>query len=171
MMTIPYRGKTGNNAYFVTASTFQKKALLQSDRTATLLIETLFYYRDQHKFMLHEFVVMPDHFHLLLTPIVTLERAMQFIKGGFSYRAGKAFDLHNIWQSSFYDRRVRDAAEYESFKRYIHENPVKRRLAASSEKYQYGSACGALVLDAIPQRLKPIDIGCRNRSAEALLHP
>jgi len=25
---------------------------------------------------------MPDHFHLLITPIVTLERAMQFIKGG-----------------------------------------------------------------------------------------
>jgi hypothetical protein len=37
------------------------------------------------------FVLMPDHFHLLITPAyeVTLERAMQLIKGGFSHAAGK----------------------------------------------------------------------------------
>jgi putative transposase len=32
---------------------------------------------------------MPDHFHLLVTPTETLERALQLIKGGFSYRARK----------------------------------------------------------------------------------
>ena len=39
----------------------------------------------------HEFVFMPNHVHLLITPApdVSLEKAMQFIKGGFSYRAGK----------------------------------------------------------------------------------
>jgi len=61
-MTIPYRGTTGDGTYFVTSSTFQKKSLLQSVRTATLFIETLLEYRSQHKYLLHEFVVMPDHF-------------------------------------------------------------------------------------------------------------
>jgi putative transposase len=58
---------------------------------------------------------MPNHFHLLVTPIppVTMEKAMQFIKGGFSYRAKKELAFHGeIWQTSFYDRRVRDADEY-----------------------------------------------------------
>ena len=79
-MTIPYRGTTGDGIYFVTSSTFQKKAQLQSERMASLLIATLIEYRNRQKYEIHEFVVMPDHFHLLITPIVTLERAIQLIK-------------------------------------------------------------------------------------------
>jgi len=171
-MTIPYRGTTGDGTYFVTSSTFQKKALLQSERMATLLIETLIEYRNQQKYQLHEFVVMPDHIHLLITPIVTLERAVQLIKGGFSFRAGKLYHLQGgLWQTSFYDRRVRDAAEYEGFKQYIRWNPVKRGLARSPEEYVYGSASGSTELDPLPQRLKPsVDQEIR-RSAKALLHP
>jgi len=57
---------------------------------------------------LHEFVLMPDHFHLLITPLSTLERALQLIKGGFSFRAKKELGfLGEIWEKSFYDRRVR----------------------------------------------------------------
>ena len=171
-MTIPYRGTTGDGTYFVTSSTFQKKALLQSARTARLFIETLLDYRSQRKYELHEFVVMPDHFHLLITPIVTLEKAVQLINGGFSFRAGKLFGIHgSIWQSSFYDRRVRDAAEYAAFKRYIHWNPVKRGLAEAPEEYPYSSAGGGSILDPEPQRLKPPREGNLRRSAEALLHP
>jgi REP element-mobilizing transposase RayT len=71
-MTIPYRGTTGDGTYFVAASTFHKKALLQSERMARLFVKTLVEYRDQRKYELHEYVVMPDHFHVLITPIVTL---------------------------------------------------------------------------------------------------
>lgn len=171
-MTIPYRGTTGDGTYFVTSSTFDKKALLQSQRTAMLFIETLLNYRDQEKYNLHEFVVMPDHFHLLITPIVTLEKAVQFIKGGFSFRAGRVFGLRgNMWQQSFYDRRVRDAIEYQSFRRYIHCNPVKRGLVETPERYAYSSAAGRVALDPIPQRLKPVSDQQFGRSAEALLHP
>jgi putative transposase len=171
-MTIPYRGTTGDGTYFVTSSTLQKRALLQSHRTAMLFIETLLEYRDQEKYKLHEFVIMPDHFHLLITPIVTLEKAVQLTKGGFSFRAGKMFGIRgNIWQQNFYDRRVRDAIEYESFRRYIHWNPVKRGLADTPEQYAYSSAAGGVILDPMPQRLKPPSDQHFRRSAEALLHP
>jgi putative transposase len=171
-MSIPYRGTTGDSTYFVTASTFQKKALFQSERMATLFIETLLEYRNQGKYQLHEYVLMPDHFHLLITPIVTLEKAVQFIKGGFSFRLGKMFGVGgNIWQSSFYDRRVRDAVEYESFRKYIHWNPVKRGMVSSPEQYAHCSAAGRVLLDLAPQRLKPLSADNSRRSAEALLHP
>jgi putative transposase len=171
-MTIPYRGTTGDGTYFVTSSTFQKKALLQSERTARLFIETLLDYRSQRKYELHEFVVMPDHFHLLITPIVTLEKSVQVMKGGFSFRAGKLFQVRgNIWQSSFYDRRVRDAVEYAALKRYIHWNPVKRGLAEAPDEYAYSSAAAGAILDPAPQRLKPPMEQNSGRSAEALLHP
>jgi putative transposase len=171
-MTVPYRSTTGDGTYFVTASIFQKKALLQSDRMAALFIETLIDYRAQEKYKLHEFVVMPNHFHLLLTPIVTLERAVQFIKWGFSFRARRLFHLRcSIWQTSFYDRRVRDLSEYDTFREYIYQNPVKRRLSVNPAEYPYSSASGKLSLDPPPQRLKPLARQYQKCSAEALLHP
>jgi len=69
------RGNTGYSCYFITASAFQKQKLLQSDRMARLFLEVLRHYRLQKKYLPHEFVVMPDHFHLLITPTETLERA------------------------------------------------------------------------------------------------
>jgi putative transposase len=80
-MAAPPRGNTGYSCYFITASTFQKQSLFQSDRMARLFCEILIHYSKQNKYRLHEFVLMPDHFHLLITPVATLERALQLIKG------------------------------------------------------------------------------------------
>jgi putative transposase len=156
IVTIPYRGVTGQATYFITASTWKKKCLLQSERMARLFIAVLLQYQSQAKFQLHEFVVMPDHFHILITPLhpVTLEKAMQFIKGGFSFRAGKELKVPGeIWQTSFYDRRVRDPDEYARFRHYIHMNPVRRGLVSVPEEFSYSSI--AMKLDEVPQRLKP----------------
>ena len=73
-MAAPPRGNTGHGCYFITASTFQKRNILQSDRMAGLLVDVLLHYRQQEKYLLHEFVIMPDHFHLLITPAESLER-------------------------------------------------------------------------------------------------
>jgi REP element-mobilizing transposase RayT len=81
-MTIPHRGWTSNSTYFVSASCWEKQRLLQSARMAELFIDVLYHYREQQKYLLHEFVVMPNHFHLLITPGETLERALQLVKGG-----------------------------------------------------------------------------------------
>src|SRR5882762_2866971 len=128
-MAAPRRGNTGYSCYFITASTFQRRNILQSDRMAGLFVDVLLHYRQQEKYLLHEFVVMTDHFHLLITPTPTLERVMQLIKGGFSFRAKKEVGfVHEIWQPSYYDRRVRDVEEYLAFQEYIRQNPVKRRM-------------------------------------------
>jgi len=155
-VTIPHRGTTGDGTYFVTASTWEKKCLLQSERMAKLFVDVIFNYQKQGKYRLHEFVVMPNHFHVLITPVspVTLEKAVQFIKGGFSFRAKKEMDLGGeIWQTSFYDHRVRDANEYARFRHYIHMNPVRRGLVPAPEEFLNSSA--TLRLDEVPQRLKP----------------
>jgi len=157
-MAAPRRGNTGYSCYFITASTFRKQNILQSDRMAGLFVDVLLLYRQKQKYLLHEFVVMPDHFHLLITPLESLERAMQMIKGGFSFRAKRELGfMHEIWQPSFYDRRVRDGREYFAFREYIRQNPQKRGLAVRAQEYRYGSAWPGLVLDDAPQRLKPAD--------------
>jgi putative transposase len=158
-MAAPHRGNTGFSTYFITASTFQKQSLFQSVRMASLFIDVLLSYRSQQKYLLHEFVVMPDHFHLLITPTLALERALQFIKGGFSFRARRELGFSGeIWEKSFYDRRVRDWEEYCAFQRYIHLNPPRKGLATAPEEYPYSSAKSGMILDAVPQRLKPTSV-------------
>ncbi len=157
-MTIPSRGSSEHGTYFITASTFMKTHLLQSQRSASLFIDVLYHYRAEGKFFLHEFVAMPDHFHLLITPApdLTLERCMQLIKGGFSFRRKRELGLGGgVWQTSFYDHRVRNHDEYEGFRKYIWENPVRKGLAPRPEDFPFSSAHPGYTLDDPPQRLKP----------------
>src|SRR5437762_7812537 len=65
--------------FFVTSVTWNRHAVLQSDRMAGLLVDCLAQNRKKERFQLHEFVVMPNHFHLLLTPHpqIPLEKALQ----------------------------------------------------------------------------------------------
>jgi putative transposase len=89
-LSIPHRGLTTQSTYFVTANVLQRKSLFQVEKIARLFIEVLLDYRLQKKYQLHEFVVMPEHIHLILTPTgISLERAMQFVKGGFSFQLNK----------------------------------------------------------------------------------
>jgi putative transposase len=139
-----------------------RRDLYQVETIARRFIEVLLGYREQKKYLLHEFVVMPDHFHLILTPSgVTLERSMQLVKGGFSFHLNKNLKAkRQVWQPSFVDRRVRDSLEYAKFKDYIWQNPVKRRLVGTAEEYPYSSAHPSFrgSLDPVPQRLKPISL-------------
>jgi putative transposase len=155
---IPHRGRTSQSTYFVTANVLEKRSLFQVEKIARLFIEIMFAHRSKKKFLLHEFVVMPDHFHLILTPTgITLERAMQLVKGGFSFQLNRALkSKRDPWQPSFFDRRIRNSLEYQKYKDYIWQNPVKRGLARTPEEYPYSSANPAFTLDPVPQRLKPL---------------
>jgi len=161
-VTIPHRGRTGHGTYFITANCEQKKRLLQSERMARLLIDVLYHYREEKRYSLHAWVVMPNHFHLLVTlgEDCTLERALQFIKGNFSFRVKRELNLAwNIWQSSFLDRRVRDPGEYYTFRDYIHQNPVKARHCEHPADWPYSSANEKFAVDEPPPGLKPRNRG------------
>jgi putative transposase len=118
-----------------------------------LFLKTIYGYRRQGKFELHAFVLMPEHIHLLLTPApgVTLERAIQFIKGGYSHAITAELErVGAVWQRGFTDHRIRDGADFEIHRVYIHENPVKRRLVERAADYRYCSAYPGFKLDSWP---------------------
>jgi REP element-mobilizing transposase RayT len=102
----------GARTFFVTSSICGKRYLLQSDRSAALFVGVLCHYRDLRRFRLHEFVVMLDHFHTLLTveSDMTMERAVQLTEGGFAFRAGRELGFTApIWQKGFSETRLLDA--------------------------------------------------------------
>jgi len=131
--------------------------LLQSARAANLLIDVLYHYRKQRRYLLHEFVIMPDHFHLLITVSaeMTVEKAVQLIKGGFAFRAGGELGFHApVWQKGFSEIRVNEREVLLGMREYIHANPVKRFLVTAGADYPYSSAHSGFELDPPPQRLK-----------------
>lgn len=157
----PQREHATNNqqTYMLTTSAWGRRALFRNERWATLLIDTLYHYRGT-AYLLHEFVIMPDHIHALLTPLTNLEKAVQFIKGGFSYRAKKELGSNmEVWQKGFQDHRIRDAADYDVHSAYIRGNPARKHLCEEAKDYPYSSAHGGFELDDVPQGLKPIAIG------------
>jgi hypothetical protein len=58
-------------------------------------------------------------------------------------------------QPSFTNHRIRDSEDYERHRSYILLNPVRARLALDAGDYPYSSVAGVLLLDPVPQGLKP----------------
>ena len=109
--------------------TFQRRALFLRTANAELLVNTIFRYRDQGRFLLHAFAVMPEHLHVLLTPGPgqTVERCVQCIKGGFSFSVRMQF-AGEVWQAGFHEHRIRDAEDFRNQIVYVARNPDRRRL-------------------------------------------
>jgi putative transposase len=142
--------------FFVTTVTWQRTPIFRVEARARLLIDALRDYRDQGKYLLHEFVVMPDHLHVLLTPAaeISLERAVQFIKGRYSYRLRKVEKIP-VWQESFTNHRIRDEEDYRKHCEYVRLNPVRAKLERDAAEYPFSSASVGLRLDEAPRGLKP----------------
>ena len=148
--------------YFVTSHTWQRRELFRQTSPSEIVVDQILNCRDRGLYRLHAFVLMPNHFHILLTPgsQTSLEKAMQMIKGGSAFRIRKEL-LYTwpIWQPGFHDRWVRDAREYNAFTAYITQNPTRARLVEKVEEYVWSSASGRYCLDESSfeelQRLKP----------------
>jgi putative transposase len=139
----PEAARADSRTFFVTSKATEGRARLQSDRMAGLFIDVLGLYVSMKKFTVHDFVVMPNHVHLLITVPqgMSVEKAVQLIKGNFSYRAKKELGIQGeIWQRGFSEVRVMDRSSFLKHREYIENNAVKAGLADSPEKYPYCSA-------------------------------
>jgi REP-associated tyrosine transposase len=170
-MSTPKHRTAPGSSYFVTTKCWQGRTVLQVQENAEILIEALFHYRDSKAYALHEFVVMPDHLHLMLTPGATtsLEKAIQLIKGGSSYQIRKARNKKiEIWQVGFHDWTLRDATDWQTKREYIHTNPVRAKLVQRPEDWPYSSANGKFSLDTIPDKFLKLSSGSKAQTTSPL---
>jgi putative transposase len=69
-----------------------------------------------------------------------VEKAVQLVKGNFSFRARRELGvIHEIWQRGFSEERLRDRQSFLAHRKYIGENPVRRGLVDIPENYPYSS--------------------------------
>jgi putative transposase len=153
----PHRILPGST-YFVSSATWERRELFRVAGIAEILVQRILACRDKGAYQLHEFVVMPNHFHVLMTPgkTTSLEKGVQLIKGGSSHEIHQQTENKmEVWQVGFHDWTIRDGEDYRGKVRYIHMNPVEARLVERPEDWTFGSACGKFVLDPAPEKFKP----------------
>jgi REP element-mobilizing transposase RayT len=97
------------------------------------------------RFDLHAAVVMPDHVHLLLTPLsdekswpYSLPAILKSIKGTSARSVNKLLEKTGpVWQEESFDHVLRSDESFEDKLEYIRQNPVRRGLVARPEDYPW----------------------------------
>jgi putative transposase len=90
----------------------------------------------------HAFCVMPNHVHLLISPLAALSKIMQELKGTTARRANEVLKRTGtrFWQDESFDHWVRNPDEFEKILEYIEQNPVKAGLTKRCEDWPWSSA-------------------------------
>ena len=106
-------------------------------------------------YVLHAFVVMPNHVHLLATPALPLPKLTKSLKGITSKRANTILAMtgNRFWQEESYDHVVRNEREFEKIRSYIEENPVRAGLVR--EAHEYGVTRGSPADQGVRPGVRP----------------
>ncbi len=132
------RQNTGQ-LHFVTFSCYQREPFLAHPQSKEILLQVIEQARQFHRFLVHAYVLMPEHIHLLITEpeTCTLASSIRVIKGQSSkFLKGKR---EKFWQPRYYDFNVFTHRKRVEKIRYIHHNPVTRGLVAKPEEYSWSS--------------------------------
>lgn len=93
-------------------------------------------------FDLIAWVVMPDHFHFLISPGKdNILKIIQRIKLSFSveYRKRNPASAGVVWQAGFWDHITRNDMDFNHHLDYIHFNPVKHGIVSKAWDYEHSS--------------------------------
>ena len=114
---------------------------LHNPSVAKIVVDAI-RFRDPLTYQLHAFVVMPNHVHLLMTPLESVSKVMQSLKRFTARDANRILGLtdQSFWQDESYDRLVRNESEFERIVHYIEWNPVTAGLAVTPEDFPWSSA-------------------------------
>ena len=117
--------------------------VLRDPRAARLVQEVLFEYHGVCC-ELHSWVVMPNHVHVLLTPLgLVLEKVVHRIKGASALQVNRLLGQKGrLWQPGYFDRLIRNSNHFDGTKRYIELNPVKAKLCTDPALWAW-SSCNA----------------------------
>jgi putative transposase len=142
--------------HFITSSCYRRQPLLGTASRRDLFVKVLEQVRKRYEFVVVGYVVMPEHFHLLMSEPARANPSVviQALKLGVVrrlFRTPKARDKQgtlrlfndfvpkHFWQRRFYDFNVWSAHKHREKLRYIHRNPVKRGLVESPDQWRWSS--------------------------------
>jgi putative transposase len=155
-----------NHLHYLTASTYRRARVFDSPRFRSHFVKTLDELRTRLGFKIFGWVLMPEHFHLLIWPSESAdpsrivqslkERTAIYILKNLRDHQGHTWcrkmlgrltlpstvQLHGpgrVWQRRFYDLNVWSEKKRREKITYMHNNPVKRGLVSSPDQWPWSS--------------------------------
>lgn len=127
--------------HFITSSCYHRRPILGDPSARDLFLRILEETRQKHQFVVAANVVMPEHFHLLISEpdFTDPSVVMKVLKQRFPRYVAKKSDESRIWQKRFYDFNVLSERKRLQKLRYIHNNPVRRGLVREPEQWLWSS--------------------------------
>jgi len=115
---------------------------LRNEQIALAVVASLRRGVELGHYQLRAWVLMANHVHVLLLPLVAPSRLLQSLKGATARAANQVLGRsgETFWQAESYDHWVRDEREMERIAAYIEGNPVKAGLATRPEDWTWSSA-------------------------------
>ena len=145
-----HRWYGGGDLHYITCSCYQRKAFLGSAARRDLFLRIFEQARQRYEFQVVGYVVMPEHFHLLIgePDDGNVSLVMQVLKQRVARQCRASARLHSpgdavppsFWLPRSYDFNVFTEKKIIEKLDYIHWNPVKRGLVASPEQWRWSSA-------------------------------
>jgi putative transposase len=150
-----HRTYGAHHLHFITCSCYHRLPFLDTPRSRDYFLATLEQTSQRYRFVVVGYVVMPEHFHLLITEpeIGTPSTVMQVLKQRSAHALLAKRKRRNpghsslilseshrsFWQARFYDFNVWTSKKRVEKLRYMHRNPVKRGLVESPEQWRWSS--------------------------------
>jgi putative transposase len=125
--------------YFVTFCTHSRAKRLASDAVHAALVEFGKRAERDHGIAIGRYVIMPDHIHLFVRGgfDFVLGRWVGLLKQVLAKASGHSKSRGQTWQEGFFDHVLRNDESYQQKWIYVRDNPVRARLAESSDDWPY----------------------------------
>ena len=129
--------------HFLTFCTYHRWVLPEQVRS--LVLDSC-RHDDGAKIELQIAVVMPDHVHMIFTPlvneqrteIVSLAEIMDAIKGASAHKINQALGRKGrVWQPESFDHVLRSSENLDQKIQYLLDNPVRRGLVSQWQEYPW----------------------------------
>jgi len=155
------RYNLAGNAHELTFSCYDNQPFLLTERTCKYLVDSIIRSREKHQFDLWAYVFMPNHVHLLICPrkqqysisdiLLSIKqpvsrKALNYLKSnnpdGLKYLATSQMHRpYRLWQKGGgYDRNITEVNTVINSVHYLHNNPVRKGLVESMDRWYYSSA-------------------------------
>jgi putative transposase len=143
---LPKANYLGEQIYFATLCSFQKRAVFKTSALCSWLLELLASESISNHFSILAYCLMPDHLHFLARGVEVSSDFLHFVKT-FKIKTSRNYVSTNgepLWQRRFFDHVLRPSESVESFAWYIWLNPVRKGLAGSPEAYPFSGSFSGL---------------------------
>ncbi len=140
----PLRIEYPGALYHITSRGNEKREIFRDDGDRKKFCEVLADYHDRFNVYIHSFVLMKNHYHLILeTPQANLLKVMHGINGKYTGYFNRKYGRNgHLFQGRYKGILVDKDAYLLQLSRYVHLNPVKAGIIDKPERYEWSSYPG-----------------------------